>query len=172
MAITVLVIDDDWRVRKILDLCLSREGFAVSTAESGRAGLKQFSLIRPDLVITDILMPDVEGIETIRTLKATMTPPIVIAISGGGSHVGHTFLRWAKHLGADAVLAKPFRPSALVALVEDLLNSAVEHPVQLSLFSPDDLPEPLQFDFSPLADPRARRVFSRVQLSLQTRWSR
>ena len=118
----VLVIDDDPRIGTLIAFSLVRQGFSVSTAENGRTGLSLFESQRPDLVITDILMPDMEGIETILALKAGATPPKVIAISGGGRLAGRDFLSWATHLGADEVLPKPFRMSALVAMAHSLLG--------------------------------------------------
>jgi len=118
----VLVIDDDPRISTLIAFSLARQGFSVSTAENGRTGLSLFESQRPDLVITDILMPDMEGIETILALKAGATPPKVIAISGGGRRAGRDFLSWARHLGADEVLPKPFRMSALVAMAHSLLG--------------------------------------------------
>jgi DNA-binding response OmpR family regulator len=121
-ALKVLVIDDDPRIRELVAFSLARQGFSVSTAESGRVGLKMFASQQPALVITDILMPDMEGIETILALKAGATPPRVIAISGGGRLAGRDFLKWATQLGADEILPKPFRMSALVAMVCSLLG--------------------------------------------------
>jgi len=124
----VLVIDDDPRIRELIELSLTRQGFSVSTAENGRIGLKKFHAEHPDLVITDILMPDVEGIETIMALKASAHPPKVIAISGGGRVIGRDFLTWATHLGADEILPKPFRMSALVALARLQLDESPPAP--------------------------------------------
>jgi DNA-binding response OmpR family regulator len=118
----VLVIDDDACIRQLIAFSLTRQGFSVSTAENGRVGLKMFASEQPDLVITDILMPDMEGIETILALKAGATPPKVIAISGGGRLVGRDFLKWATNLGADEILPKPFRMSALVTMACGLLG--------------------------------------------------
>jgi len=121
MSPTALVIDDDPRIRKLIEVGLRKQGFIVFTAENGRPGLKLFAQHQPDLVISDILMPEVEGIETIMTLKGAPNAPKIIAISGGGRLAGREFLKWAKHLGADEVMAKPFRLSALVATAQALL---------------------------------------------------
>jgi DNA-binding response OmpR family regulator len=118
----ILVIEDDPQICELIALSLTRQGFAVSTAENGRTGLLLFADEAPDLVISDILMPDVEGIEVLLALKASPSAPKVIAISGGGRLGGRDFLRWATHLGADAVMAKPFRMSSLVERVQELLG--------------------------------------------------
>jgi CheY-like chemotaxis protein len=73
-------------------------------------------------VVTDIVMPNQEGIETIMQLKRLERPPRVIAISGGGRRGGQDFLQWARHLGADAILPKPFRTSELIEIARTLLE--------------------------------------------------
>lgn len=128
MPASILVIDDDERLRKVMTIGLTRQGYVVNAAEDGRAGLRVFDVELPDVVITDILMPGMEGIETILALKARARPPKIIAISGGGRVVGRDFLKWAAHLGADEVLPKPFRMSALVAVVHSLLADAGDGP--------------------------------------------
>jgi DNA-binding response OmpR family regulator len=148
-AAKILVIDDDPRISALIAFSLARQGFAVSTAENGRIGLDLCASERPDLVITDILMPDMEGIETILALKAGATPPKVIAISGGGRLAGRDFLSWATHLGADEVLPKPFRMSALVAMAHSLLG---ETPVEAVAWPP---PEPAPTPLPPSASPQA-----------------
>lgn len=131
MPANILVIDDDDRLRELICGRLRRQGHVVHAAENGRIGLRVCEAEGPDLVITDILMPDMEGIETILALKARAAPPKIIAMSGGGRMVGRDFLKWARHLGADQVLAKPFRMSALLAMAGELLAEAdrTKHPL-------------------------------------------
>jgi DNA-binding response OmpR family regulator len=142
MTHSVLVIDDDPRIRQLICMGLERKGYTVFEAANGRAGLKAFDAHQPDLVITDILMPDIEGIETIMRLKRSARPPKIIAISGGGRMVGREFLRWARHLGADDVMAKPFRMSALVAMAQDLTGPGGNGGA--SMEPPPPSPTPLQ----------------------------
>jgi DNA-binding response OmpR family regulator len=123
---SVLVIDDDPRICQLICRGFEREGYSVFQASDGRDGLKIFQAERPDLVITDILMPEMEGIETIMHLRSAAWTPKIIAISGGGRLVGREFLKWAKRLGADEVLAKPFRVSALVSLAAELTDPGDE----------------------------------------------
>lgn len=120
MTKSVLVIDDDPRICQLICRGFEQKGYSVFQASNGRAGLKIFQAEQPDLVITDILMPEMEGIETILQLKSASWTPKIIAISGGGRLVGREFLKWARHLGADEVLAKPFRVSALISLAAEL----------------------------------------------------
>ena len=96
----------------------------------GRSGVKLFDAEPAHLVVTDIVMPNQEGIETILQLKRRERPPQVIAISGGGRLGGQDFLLWAKHLGADAVLPKPFRTSQLIEVARDLLESRTSRPAE------------------------------------------
>lgn len=125
MTQSVLVIDDDPRICQLIAMGFERRGYTVFEATDGRTGLKLFNAHHPDLVITDILMPVMDGIETIMVMrkagaKSTGGALKIIAISGGGRLVGREFLKWARHLGADEVMAKPFRISALVAAAEQL----------------------------------------------------
>ena len=131
MTLSVLVIDDDPRICRLIAMGFERHGYTAFEAPNGRAGLKIFQAVRPDLVITDILMPEMEGIATIMAMKKAGSDlsgatPKIIAISGGGRLVGREFLKWARHLGADGVLAKPFRVSALVALARELTGPREE----------------------------------------------
>jgi DNA-binding response OmpR family regulator len=117
MTSSILVIDDDPVVRGTIRAILEDEGHSVSSAEDGRRGLAAFRKSRPDVVVIDIIMPDKEGIETIMELRSIWPEGLIIAISGGGRIATDEFLKLAKRCGADAVLAKPFEPEALLALV-------------------------------------------------------
>ena len=119
----VIVIDDDPAVRNVLVAAFNRVGCETRWAVDGRSGVRLFNAEPAHLVVTDIVMPNQEGIETILQLKRCERAPKVIAISGGGRLGGQDFLLWAKHLGADAVLPKPFRTSQLIEVARDLLES-------------------------------------------------
>jgi len=122
MAAKVLLIDDDPDLLNLMSAAFARAGFAVFTALDGVIGARLFETHRPALVVTDIVMPGREGIETIGDLKRSAHPPKVIAISGAGLMAGHDFLHWAKVLGADEIMHKPFQMSALVALARGMLG--------------------------------------------------
>jgi len=124
----VIVIDDDEAVRKVIVNAFTRVGCEARSAPDGRAGLKLFNAQPADLVVTDILMPNQEGIETIMELKRCVLAPKVIAISGGGSRGGQDFLTWARQLGADATLPKPFRTSELIHVARVLLETPAGAP--------------------------------------------
>ena len=98
-------------------------GYETLTAENGRKGLRVLDSCSPDLVVTDIVMPEMEGIGAILQIKRRPRPPKIIAISGAGPGGRRDYLSWAKHLGADEVLAKPFRMSQILALASRLISS-------------------------------------------------
>lgn len=120
-AATVLVIEDDPYLRPIIAMAFARCGYRTVSACDGCQGMRLFETEAPALVVTDIVMPEKDGIATIIEIKRTCLPAKVIAISGGGSTGNLAYLRWAKDLGADEVMAKPFRMSALVAAGQQLL---------------------------------------------------
>jgi CheY-like chemotaxis protein len=117
----ILVIDDDEQVRQLLANVLRRRGFEVIEAHDGLSALRLLESTQVDLVITDLVMPRMEGLETIRHLRAAGQTRI-IAMSGSGSGTGYLdYLDYAEKLGADATFAKPFAPPEVVHAVEQLL---------------------------------------------------
>jgi len=120
----VLVIDDDEMLRRFIVELLTRRGYAVTEAENGRQALDVLGSCDFQAVITDIVMPDMEGLATIRQLKARLGPSTrIIAISGEGGDFTQ-YLRHAAAFGADATLEKPFAPPVLLALLERVLGQA------------------------------------------------
>jgi DNA-binding response OmpR family regulator len=118
----VLVIEDDSDVRNYLVTVLTRSGHTVAAASGGAEGLVRYREDPADVVITDIIMPEKDGIETIVDLRRGDSAPKVIAISGGGLVSPHDYLRSAKLLGADLALAKPFTGGEILAAVEQVLR--------------------------------------------------
>lgn len=118
----VLIIDDDPALLRLMAMAFQAAGFGVVSADNGRKGVRMASAHRPDLVVTDIVMPDIEGIGAIRAIKQGARPPKVIAISGAGRSRGADYLSWAKHLGADEVLAKPFRMAELMKISKSVIS--------------------------------------------------
>ena len=118
---SVLVVDDDPELLRQIGCAFLACGWQVRTAQDGAAALKALDAAPADLVVTDIIMPVREGVETIVAVKARDPAPRVIAISGGYRVGPADFLNLARHVGADEVLAKPFRHAALIAAAERLI---------------------------------------------------
>lgn len=123
----VLLIDDDPALLALMAQAFSLAGYATLTAENGRKGLSLIDSYQPDLVVTDIVMPEMEGIGAILQIKRRARPPKIIAISGAGPGGRRDYLSWARHLGADEVLAKPFRTSQLLAICDRLMARKSKH---------------------------------------------
>ena len=118
----ILVIDDDVMVRKTIIRLLEDGGYKVLSAEDGVRGMAIFRSEQPDLVITDIIMPEQEGIQTIIEMRKAKPDAKIIAISGSGSIGNIDFLRIAQLLGASDAIAKPFDPDDLLKRVMHYLN--------------------------------------------------
>lgn len=121
MSHRILIIDDDPGVRATLTAILEERGYTVVAAENGERGLAAFFRERPSLVITDIVMPGKEGLQTIRELRDAQPDQRIIAISAGARLGRHGFLDIARQLGVWDVVAKPFDPDDLAARVERCL---------------------------------------------------
>lgn len=120
----ILVIDDDAQITRVLDLKLRKAGYQVIVAANGEAGLNLFKAQRPDIVITDILMPGKEGLETILELRRDSPEIKIIAISGGG-HIGaDDYLNLAKKFGAQFTFTKPFTGNEILQSVGELLENS------------------------------------------------
>jgi CheY-like chemotaxis protein len=117
----VLVADDDPSVRRVLERALEREGYVVATASNGAEALEAVAAAPPDLVVTDINMPDVDGIELLINLVERGGIK-VIAISGGGLFPKDELLADARLLGAVDIIAKPFEIEDLLARVAAALS--------------------------------------------------
>ena len=120
---TLLLVDDDEAFRSMLRRALQRRGHDVIEAAEGGAALSALSGATVDLVITDIIMPDMEGIETIRALRRTYPNLKIIAMSGGGRMQPDGYLKAAKALGAFRVLSKPFDNEQLFTAIEEALQA-------------------------------------------------
>jgi CheY-like chemotaxis protein len=121
---TLLVIDDDDGMRRLMVRTLAAGEHRVIEAANGQQGLLLVREHKPDVVITDILMPQMEGIETIREIQEVAPETKIIAVSGGGTSHNLMFLDVARAFGVAAVLAKPFRPAQLSEAVAKVLNGS------------------------------------------------
>jgi CheY-like chemotaxis protein len=118
----ILVIDDDGQVRKTLKQVLELEGHQVTLAANGKEGLSAYGDGGADLVITDIIMPEKEGLETIGELRRENPAIRIIAISGGGRMDPRSCLSLAREFGAGRTLLKPFDREELLAAVAEMLG--------------------------------------------------
>ena len=117
----ILLIDDMAGVRRAVSSMLKSSGHTVTASENGAAGLEMLKQRRFDLVITDMLMPTLDGSEVLSQLRALPNRPPVIAISGGGAGVSADTALRAARATADAYLEKPFERVDLLAAVDRLL---------------------------------------------------
>ncbi|HPB12706.1 MAG: response regulator [Bacteroidales bacterium] len=118
----ILIIEDDRDLREMLRSALLRKDYTVLEADNGKEALINFKPGVTDLVVTDLLMPEEDGLKVIMQMRE-MKPEIkVIAISGGGKAGPGSYLRMAKALGADSVFPKPFSVNDLVTRIDDLLH--------------------------------------------------
>lgn len=120
----ILVIDDNSDLRTIMQHLLEADGHQVALAADGLEGLVQQRTAPADLIITDIFMPNKEGLETIRELRMEHPRVAIIAMSGGGRLSGDNYLQTAQELGARAILRKPFDMAALMECVAAALQSS------------------------------------------------
>ena len=120
----VLIIEDDAVMLRALGHAFQQAGCRLVGARDGEEGLARFVERTPDLVVTDILMPNREGVETILAMKARAPQVKILAISGGGRLGAEEVLSLARRLGADAVLPKPFRSAEILKVARDLLQPA------------------------------------------------
>jgi DNA-binding response OmpR family regulator len=116
----ILLIEDDEALRGVLATTLRDAGHAVREAGNGRDGLKLFAQEPADVVVSDLIMPEQEGIETITMLRKSHAKLPIIAISGGFTNAPH-YLKAAAKLGANRVMSKPFSTADLNAAITEVL---------------------------------------------------
>ena len=118
----ILIADDQEKIRPMLKILLEPCGHEVTLAINGREALNQFRPDKIDLVITDILMPDMEGIETFRELRKVDADIKIIAMSGGGTIGAAEYLRMAGMFGAKETIEKPFNVRDMLDIVSECLK--------------------------------------------------
>jgi len=118
----ILLVEDDDDVREMVFQILTREGYQVTQTDNGRKALEVFEEEPADLVITDLIMPEKEGLEMIRDLMQQYTGVRIIAISGGGRLDPGDYLRTARVFGARKTIHKPFGRTELLEAVETVLQ--------------------------------------------------
>jgi len=120
--IRILVIDDDLQIREMLTKFSERAEYEVLAAPDGKAALKLHSANPVDLIITDIVMPEEDGLETIMELRRRFPEVKIIAISGGGKIEANKYLDIAKVMGAQRAFSKPFELAELLEAIRELLE--------------------------------------------------
>lgn len=120
----ILLIEDDKELRALIRDALTRKDFNVLEADNGKEALALFKAGITELVVTDLIMPEEDGLKVIMNIREKKPEIKVIAISGGGKAGPGSYLNLAKALGADAVFSKPFSINTLVEKVENLLFRA------------------------------------------------
>ena len=119
----ILVVDDDLAVLDVMSEMLRLEGHEVTVAENGADAVQCVNDAEFDLVITDLIMPEKEGLETIADIRRSKADLPIIAISGGGRLGPTDYLETARFIGANATLAKPFARQELLSTVESIFAS-------------------------------------------------
>lgn len=119
----ILTIDDDEQILMLLKMMLTSAGHEVVQANNGKLGAQLYRQEPTDVIITDIIMPDKEGIEIIVELKKEYPDAKIIAISGGGRFGPEQFLALAKNLGAKMTVTKPFKKEQILAAIDSVLEA-------------------------------------------------
>lgn len=119
----ILIIDDEPHILLMLKKMLERAGYEIEIASDGSEGLRLFEAAKADLVITDIIMPEKEGLETIREMKRMQPDLKIIAMSGGGKISADNYLETATIFGASRIIEKPFTQGDMVSAVNELIGS-------------------------------------------------
>jgi CheY-like chemotaxis protein len=121
VAYTILLVEDDESVRCVLQRIIERQGHTVVPTNNGKVALRALENQRFDLIITDICMPEMDGIELVRTLRRMSERPRVIAISGGRGSAT-SYLAMALTFGAEATLAKPVSGNELIDEIDRVMS--------------------------------------------------
>lgn len=131
----ILLIDDDDNICKVVRLYLEKENYEIAIAQDGRAGLKAFSERTPDLVLLDIMMPGMDGIEVIKCIRKESNVPVIMLTAKGD-----TFDKvLALELGADDYIVKPFEPKELIARIKAVIRRAEQSPAEEEALKYEDL---------------------------------
>lgn len=120
----ILVADDDPAIRRVLRLALEGLGYKVSEAADGKVAMERYNADKPDCVVTDLVMPGQEGIETIMQMRRHPHHAGIIAMSGYTGPRAGVYLNMARSLGADAILEKPFTVDQIKTTLEKVLGKA------------------------------------------------
>jgi len=117
----ILVVDDEADVRELVCRMLESDGYQAVPAEGGRQALERLGSLTPDLVITDVVMPEVDGLELLLKLRSLAPLAGALVMSGGGRSAPEIYLENARQLGASGVLRKPFTRTEMLEAVHQVL---------------------------------------------------
>lgn len=120
---TVLVVDDDPGIRLFMRRILEKEKIDVVEASNGKEGIEAFQAISPDVVVIDVIMPEVDGISAIEEIRKIDSQAKIASISGGDLFCPDIYLEEATATGADATISKPFSIQCLKDCINKLLNT-------------------------------------------------
>ena len=120
----ILIIDDDKQFRTMLRNMIERNGYEVIEAPDGKEGIKLYRKNPTDLIITDLIMPEKEGLETIKEIRSEFPETKIIAMSGGGRIGPEMYLNFAKKLGAQHTFIKPIHRLELLSKVQEMLGAS------------------------------------------------
>ena len=124
----VLIIDDEQQIRSMLRLMLERDGYEVIEAPDGIEGIKAYRQKPADLIITDLIMPNKDGIGMIIELQKEFPDVKIIAMSGGGLNKPEGYLKGAKKLGAACTLTKPIDREKMLRAVKNVIKGTAPEP--------------------------------------------
>jgi CheY-like chemotaxis protein len=121
----ILIVDDDVHLRQVIERLLTVRGHQVTTAANGKGAIAIVDQQQIDLVITDILMPDMDGYELISALRKRPDPPRIIAMSGGSGSLDSSYLlRVARSMKVDKLLEKPLNLATIDAAISEVMGSS------------------------------------------------
>jgi DNA-binding response OmpR family regulator len=120
----ILIVDDEAPIRDLLRLAFQSRGYEVAEADNGKRAMEQYDKFSPSVVLIDLVMPGMEGIETIRHLRKRGPKLRIVALSGGGTMGFTGYLKYAEQLGADMAMSKPVDLKELLARVAQLISEA------------------------------------------------
>ena len=120
---TILLVDDTAELRRTIERLLTNAGHSVTAASNGAAALRELDRGTFDVIVTDIVMPDMEGLELIRKVRKTYASMPIIAMSGGGRGSSDDYLTLAKNFGAAKTLEKPFQIEDLKKAIDEVLSA-------------------------------------------------
>ena len=126
MTSKILIVDDEPKILEVLRLYLEREGFGVASALNGKKAIEQVATYKPDLIILDLNLPDIDGLEVCRTIRKQNNIPIIM-LTGRGEEVDKIV---GLELGADDYVTKPFSAREIVARVKAVLRRRASEPAK------------------------------------------